>query len=91
MQATNTANPPEPLLTASEQAWLDACPVGDSRSLTKTVGEISHTATVDRRFSWGAVTPTPVLYGPHGTEFMPTEPTCGTGNPPLRMVTVTSP
>jgi hypothetical protein len=102
MTATNTATLPESILTAAEQAWLDACPVGDSRSLTKTVGQVRQTATVDRRIAWGAAAPQPMLYGPRGTEIMPSieprweiglpgSPTWdSTGNPPLHIVTVTS-
>jgi hypothetical protein len=45
--ATNTAKQPAPLLTDSEQAWLDGCPVGDARSLTFN----GRTVTVDRRIT----------------------------------------
>jgi hypothetical protein len=32
-----------------EQAWLDACPRGEARSITQRVGELSVDFTVDRR------------------------------------------
>ncbi len=47
MQVATNTTPTESLLTAPELAWLDACPVGDSRSLTSC----GRTVTVDRRFS----------------------------------------
>lgn len=80
--------PPAPLLTETEQAWLDACPVGESRSLTSG----GRTATVDRRIHWGAPVHVPTFtieprweIGLHGS------PTWdSTGHPPLHAVTVTS-
>lgn len=91
MAATNTATSAAPLLSHDEAEWLSGCPAGQSRSLTKTVGQISQTFTVDKRY---APAPMPWLYGPHGTEFMPGDVICsgeGTGASPVRRLTITSP
>jgi hypothetical protein len=38
-----------PVPTAAEQAWLDATPRGDARTITHRVGELAVDFTVDRR------------------------------------------
>jgi hypothetical protein len=56
-----------PLPNAAERAWLNACPVGEARTVTKVVGQVAHAFTVDKRYVPTAALP--YLYGPHGTEF----------------------
>jgi hypothetical protein len=74
--ATNTTALPESLLTPTEQAWLDACPVGDSRSLTSC----GRTVTVDRRVLLGAPVQVPSFTIEPRLEIgLPGSPTYGTG------------
>jgi hypothetical protein len=44
----------QPTPTEAEQAWLDACPQGEARSITHRMGDLAVDFTVDRRMQSSA-------------------------------------
>jgi hypothetical protein len=92
MTATNTTvDYQPPAMTQQEQAWLDACPHGESRSL----GKCGQTFTVDRRMSFGTGQAWPHPWvNPYQPGWHPFDVICSDsiyiGTPPPGSETVTS-